>query len=745
MSSLPIDSFERMPPAELLGLVRNLIAEVGRLRAENEKLSEALAMQRVENQALKDEIARLKHLPPRPPLKPSGMDKATDRPEVWAEGKKGKAEVGRLRAENEKLSEALAMQRVENQALKDEIARLKHLPPRPPLKPSGMDKATDRPEVWAEGKKGKASKRRRGPGVSKLSIDRTVTLTVKPAAGARHKGYEEIVVQDLMLRAETTLLSARALADAGRRHADRAPRYGDRRRLRPPSAPARADAPFSGPDAVRTHRGAAGRAWLGHLQAAGGSAPDRQTGPVPRRGRGRVAGGAHRRAVRHRRRHRGAPRWQGLLHHPHRRRPVRGLPHRAGQIAPGFLEPSARRGGALCHQRRRPRLHARGQSAAGRHRQARRPCLASFRLARGMDGPLARARPDGSQGHARSRARGQRSGALGRDRSRGPARRRGHRLRRRRPVRRRRARPLLGSRRAAHPQAHSRQRQAAQRRRGRQADGLVVLSPTQRLQTRPEPHAGRGAERPLRPHLQAPLRLRHPRSSVETPARAQARTLARAQPAGHPAQHQRLRKRHPRLRHQTQNLRWNRQRQRSPGARRHARPGQNLQKTQNPVLRLSRRPPRHSRPPHPKPRNPRQPGAHLSQAPGNLPRLHTLGSGRLPRRIAISRTAARDALRLAKCYARSTYQAFTTSFAHPRNLANCLSFAAWLWNSTAKRGYEKAPPLSAVLGGEGPPQRAIQGATEVDNSTVLFSLKAFVAVLSLAHDMSGLGSARSVR
>src|SRR5271157_2351334 len=295
MSSLPIVSFERMPPAELLGLVRNLIAEVGRLRAENEKLSEALAMQRVENQALKDEIARLKHLPPRPPLKPSGMDKATDRPEVWAEGEKGKA-----------------------------------------------------------------SKRRRGPGVSKLSIDRTVTPTVKPAAGARHKGYEEIVVQDLMLRAETTLLSARALADAGRRHADRAPRYGDRRRLRPPSAPARADAPFSGPDAVRTHRGAAGRAWLGHLQAAGGSAPDRQTGPVPRRGRGRVAGGAHRRAVRHRRRHRGAPRWQGLLHHPHRRRPVRGLPHRAGQIAPGFLEPSARRGGALCHQRRRPRLHARG-------------------------------------------------------------------------------------------------------------------------------------------------------------------------------------------------------------------------------------------------------------------------------------------------------------------------------------------------------------------------------------------------
>ena len=38
--------------------------------------------------------------------------------------------------------------------------------------------------------------RRRGPGVSKLSIDRTVELTVEAPAGSRHKGYEEIIVQD---------------------------------------------------------------------------------------------------------------------------------------------------------------------------------------------------------------------------------------------------------------------------------------------------------------------------------------------------------------------------------------------------------------------------------------------------------------------------------------------------------------------------------------------------------------------
>jgi hypothetical protein len=81
MSAGSIDSLEHMTPAELIGVVRGLIAEVGRLRAENEKLTQTVAGLRVENQALKDEIARLKHLPPRPPLKPSGMEPATDQPD----------------------------------------------------------------------------------------------------------------------------------------------------------------------------------------------------------------------------------------------------------------------------------------------------------------------------------------------------------------------------------------------------------------------------------------------------------------------------------------------------------------------------------------------------------------------------------------------------------------------------------------------------------------------------------------
>ena len=61
-----------------------MLGEVARLR-ENEKLSQALAAHRLENQALKDEIARLKHLPPRPPHKPSGMETATDRAEGRAD------------------------------------------------------------------------------------------------------------------------------------------------------------------------------------------------------------------------------------------------------------------------------------------------------------------------------------------------------------------------------------------------------------------------------------------------------------------------------------------------------------------------------------------------------------------------------------------------------------------------------------------------------------------------------------
>ena len=140
MTSGTIDSLEGLGATELVGLVRQLIGEVERLREENTKLTAALAAARLENQQLKDEIRRLKGLPPRPPIKPSGMEKATD--------------------------------------------------------PLAAERASE-----ADG----PPPRRRGPGVSKLSIDRAVTLTASAPEGSRFKGYEEIIVHDVAFKPEVTL------------------------------------------------------------------------------------------------------------------------------------------------------------------------------------------------------------------------------------------------------------------------------------------------------------------------------------------------------------------------------------------------------------------------------------------------------------------------------------------------------------------------------------------------------------
>ena len=47
------DSLERLSHTDLIGVVRELIGEVGRLRTENEKLSGALTKLKVEHQAVK--------------------------------------------------------------------------------------------------------------------------------------------------------------------------------------------------------------------------------------------------------------------------------------------------------------------------------------------------------------------------------------------------------------------------------------------------------------------------------------------------------------------------------------------------------------------------------------------------------------------------------------------------------------------------------------------------------------------
>ena len=68
----PPDSapLETLSLAELRDLVGTLVAKVADLGAANAAL-------KAENQALRDEVARLKGLPPRPPSRPSGMEQAT--------------------------------------------------------------------------------------------------------------------------------------------------------------------------------------------------------------------------------------------------------------------------------------------------------------------------------------------------------------------------------------------------------------------------------------------------------------------------------------------------------------------------------------------------------------------------------------------------------------------------------------------------------------------------------------------
>jgi hypothetical protein len=94
--------------------------------------------------------------------------------------------------------EEISVLKAENAALREEIAHLKGLKGKPDVKPSGMEKNA-RPR---SGKKGGGRKSgRRGSKKDKLVINQTRFL--KPdhvPEGSRFKGYEDYVVQDLILR-----------------------------------------------------------------------------------------------------------------------------------------------------------------------------------------------------------------------------------------------------------------------------------------------------------------------------------------------------------------------------------------------------------------------------------------------------------------------------------------------------------------------------------------------------------------
>lgn len=108
------------------------------------------------------------------------------------------AQVKSLQDSQDEHAAVVALKDAEIAALKDEIARLKGLPPRPKFKakPSGMEQATSK----AKSKKGR--KRGRGSVRDKLVVTSEVKLKASRPAGSRFRGYEDVLVQDLKISVE---------------------------------------------------------------------------------------------------------------------------------------------------------------------------------------------------------------------------------------------------------------------------------------------------------------------------------------------------------------------------------------------------------------------------------------------------------------------------------------------------------------------------------------------------------------
>ena len=96
--------------------------------------------------------------------------------------------VERLLAENADLRRAVA-------ELRAEVATLKGVKRRPEVRPSGMEKGTEpAPAGTGRGRGAKASK------AGRLTVDEERVVAAEVPAGSRFKGYEDFLLQDLVLR-----------------------------------------------------------------------------------------------------------------------------------------------------------------------------------------------------------------------------------------------------------------------------------------------------------------------------------------------------------------------------------------------------------------------------------------------------------------------------------------------------------------------------------------------------------------
>src|SRR5918993_2941993 len=135
--------------------------------------------------------------------------------------------VGDLIAEVDRL-------RAENRALRDEVARLKGLPPRPPApsRPSGMEGATGGGTGGARGRRSR--RRRRGAKRDRDAVTAEVVVKAAPPPGSRFKGYQDILVRELTLTPEVVRYRRGRRRTPAREAGPAAPPAGGGR---PPRAP----------------------------------------------------------------------------------------------------------------------------------------------------------------------------------------------------------------------------------------------------------------------------------------------------------------------------------------------------------------------------------------------------------------------------------------------------------------------------------------------------------------------------
>ena len=120
-------------------------------------------------------------------------------------------EVRRLHSDNAALQAKVDAQQVTITALRDEVARLKGMPPRPPSRPSGMERAT---QPGAADKGATRPKPPRGVRRDAQAVTAERVLKASVPAGSRFEGYEDIGVARPVLVGRGDPLPARALAAA---------------------------------------------------------------------------------------------------------------------------------------------------------------------------------------------------------------------------------------------------------------------------------------------------------------------------------------------------------------------------------------------------------------------------------------------------------------------------------------------------------------------------------------------------